>query len=158
MPFGHDSLTSESLTAATSHISPGGYFEIQDFSYPARCDDNTMTPDSAIVEWCNLTLKAAATAGRPLFPTSEYKNYLRDAGFEDIVETVHLWPTNRWPKDPRHKDIGSWCLANLEGGLEGITTAHFTRALGWTVPEVLALCARVRKELRDPKIHVYFPM
>lgn len=123
-----------------------------------RCDDKTLAPDSALVQWCELTVKAAANGGRPVFPTSEYKSYLRDAGFEDIVETVRVWPTNRWPKDPRHKEIGAWCLANLDVGVEGITIGHFTRNLGWTIDEVLTFCARLRKELRDPKIHAYFPM
>ena len=38
-------------------------------------------------------------------------------------------------------------------GLEGFTMAPFTRALGWSVEEVQVLCAKVRSEMLQRKIH-----
>jgi hypothetical protein len=28
------------------------------------------------------------------------------AGFENVVEVVWKWPTNRWPKDRKMKELG----------------------------------------------------
>lgn len=49
----------------------------------------------------------------------EYKRLMEDAGFLDVVEVVHKWPTNQWPKDPDMKELGMWNLENLLQGLQG---------------------------------------
>ncbi len=36
----------------------------------------------------------------------EYKNQMIEAGYENVVEKVHLWPGNRWPKDKKLKELG----------------------------------------------------
>lgn len=40
-------------------------------------------------------------------------------------------------------------------GLEGFSIGPFTRMLGWSFEELQVLLAGVRKELKDPNIHVY---
>ena len=52
---------------------------------------------------------------------------------------------------------GTWVHANLVAGLEAVTLYFFTSILGWSIDEVQALLALVRKDLEDPKIHAYFP-
>lgn len=41
-------------------------------------------------------------------------------------------------------------------GLEGFTYALFTRQLGYTQKEVEVICANIRKEMKDPKMHAMF--
>jgi hypothetical protein len=146
------------VQAAYNHLAPGGYLEIAEFCYPALCDDGTLKQDSVLSKWCDLCVEACEKQGRPLYSASAYRQFMADAGFEGLVEETRRWPTNRWPKDRLYKELGTWCLANLDGGLEGITMAHFTRGLGWRAEDVIAFCAMVRKEMRDPKIHAYWPM
>lgn len=51
------------------------------------------------------------------------------------------------------KTVGAWNLVQIEDGLEGFTMRLFTQLLGWKAEEVQVLLAKVRKDLRDPKIH-----
>jgi len=51
-----------------------------------------------------------------------------------------------------------WTLENADPQLEGISMAIFTRFHGWSKQEVEIFVVDVRKEMRDTKIHVYWPM
>jgi hypothetical protein len=53
---------------------------------------------------------------------------------------------------------GMWTLENFTTGLQGISLALFTRGLGWTAEELEVFLVDVRKDLRDTKIHAYYPM
>lgn len=146
------------VKVAYDNLEPGGYLEMQDMALPARSDDGTLSPDSFLSQWCDFCIEAGQNRGRPVFPVERYKDYLADAGFVDIVEVQRKWPTNTWPKDPRYKELGAWAYANIGGGLEGLSLAHFGRGLGWSEEETLAFCARTRKDLKDVRIHAYWPM
>ncbi|KAI8651835.1 hypothetical protein NCS55_01430100 [Fusarium keratoplasticum] len=87
------------IKVAFDNLEPGGYLELQDMSLPARSDGDTLHPDSQLSQWCKFCFEAGQNLGRPVFPTTEYKNYLAAAGFEDIVEVQRKWPTNAWPRD-----------------------------------------------------------
>jgi hypothetical protein len=86
------------------------------------------------------------------------KGMLEEAGFEGVVEKQYKWPINRWPRDPKFKELGLWTFACLDGGLEGLTLALYTRGLGMTQADTLKVCSEVRKDLQNPKIHGYFAM
>jgi SAM-dependent methyltransferase len=146
------------IKVAYDNLEPGGYLELQDMALPARSDDGTLDPKSYLAEWCDNCLKAGQNLGRPVFPVGEYKNYLADAGFEDIVEVQKKWPTNTWPRDRQFKELGAWAYANIAGGLEGLSLAHFTRGLGWSSAQTLAFCALTRRDLKDMRIHAYWPI
>lgn len=141
-----------------SHLEPGGYFEIHDMGMPIRCDDHTLSPDSNLSRWCDLIHEAAEKAGRPVWPTDKYATYLQEAGFEDVVEREFKWPMNSWPRDPAYKELGTWVLTNFHEILEGLTLAHFTRALGWSREDTLAFCAKVRADMKNTRIHSYWTM
>lgn len=80
------------------------------------------------------------------------------AGFTDVVEQTLVWPTNRWPKDKKLKEIGMWTHQNLENGLEALSTALFTRVLGWSKEELDLFLVGVREEMGDTKFHTYWDM
>ena len=141
-----------------SHLEPGGYFEIHDNLFPVLCDDGTLPVDSALVRWCNLMVEGAAKLGRSLNEAPNYAGWLSEAGFENVTTKLYKWPINRWPKDPKFKELGAWTLTAMDGGLEGLCLAVFTRALGWTQDETLAFCSAVRQDLRNPRYHGYWQM
>jgi hypothetical protein len=142
----------------SSNLEPGGYHEIQDLCLPTECDDGTMAVDGALHKWQLGLVEASKKLGRPLGNAREYKGFLEKAGFINVVEKKFKWPSNTWPKDPKYKTLGMWQLANAENGLEAWTLALYTRALGWSKEQVLTLCANVRKDIRNPKIHAYWNM
>lgn len=51
-----------------------------------------------------------------------------------------------------------WTHQNIEPGLEGLSMAIFTRALGWSKQETEVFLVDVRKDLKDTKIHSYWQM
>ena len=51
-----------------------------------------------------------------------------------------------------------WTYENISSGLEGLSAAVYTRVLGWTKPELDVFLAKVRKDMKDPRIHAYWPM
>jgi hypothetical protein len=51
-----------------------------------------------------------------------------------------------------------WNLENITSALHGLSSAIYTRILGWSPEELDVLLAKVRCELKDTSIHAYWPM
>jgi hypothetical protein len=47
---------------------------------------------------------------------------------------------------------------DLGNGASGLSMALFTRALGWSQAEVEMFLVDVRRQMRDPAIHGWWPM
>lgn len=104
-----------------------------------------------------LLRQACEIFGLPFQSIPALVDVMRDVGFVDIVSTKYKWPTNPWPKDPRHKLIGEWSLENMLAGVEAWYMRPFTGALGWKKEEVQVFMIDVRKDLKDRNIHAYIP-
>ena len=141
-----------------SNLEPGGYFEIQDNAFPIRCDDSSLTPDSALYRWSNFIIEASIKFQRPINVAQTYASLMREVGFENVVESQFKWPQNRWPRDRKHKEIGMFTQANVAEGLEGLSMALFTRGLEWSKEEVIVFASQVRKDIKDVRIHAYWSM
>ncbi|KAH7174524.1 S-adenosyl-L-methionine-dependent methyltransferase [Fusarium flagelliforme] len=139
------------------NLSPGGWMEVVDI-LPPTSDDGTMSPDTALYKWSNLLLEATEKIGRPFGGTAFYKSQMEDAGFKNVSLRVYKWPQNRWPKDKKYKELGSWTLENISSGLEAISSAIFTRVLGWSKPELDVFLTDVRKDIKNTSIHAYWPV
>lgn len=53
------------------------------------------------------------------------------------------------------KDLGRYHQINMIEGMEAYSLAIFTRVLGWSLAEIHAFFAEVRRELQDRSLHVY---
>jgi hypothetical protein len=140
------------------NLAPGGYVELQDIDVIMKSDDGTLTEDNALLKWNKLLNEAAIKLGGPFEKTDAFKNIMAEVGFTNIVTTRFKWPTNRWAKDKKYKELGAWSNENTSVALESLTIAPFTRAHGWSSEEVDVFLVDVRKDLNDPKIHAYWPM
>jgi hypothetical protein len=89
-----------------SALTPSSYLELADLCFPLQSDDGTLLPDSALYKWSALFLEAAEKAGRIINSAKYYKEQMESAGFVDVVETIYKWPTNKWPKDKKYKELG----------------------------------------------------
>jgi len=135
-------------------VTPGGWVEFQDYDLQWYSEDETLKPDSSLAKWLDLFYEGASKTGRDHRPGIKLEGWVRDAGFTEIYHQKFRLPVGRWPKDERLKMVGAWNLINCLEGIEGFTMGLFTRMLGWTAEEVQVLLAGVRKDLRNPKIHV----
>ncbi|KAH7146354.1 S-adenosyl-L-methionine-dependent methyltransferase [Dactylonectria macrodidyma] len=140
------------------NLTPGGWVEIQEVGCEMASDDNTVTKDTALFKWCRLLDEASAKLGRPFVKFDEMREHMANAGFTEIVDGRFKWPTNRWPKGKKFKELGAWNNENTVAALEALTLAPFTRGLGWSYEEVTLFLSDVRTELNDPKIHAYWPI
>ena len=138
------------------NVKPGGYLEMQDVAYPYASDDGTLSPSTALHGWCNLVVQACDKLDRSATVVKLYKQLMEEAGFVDVVEVVHKWPTNTWPKDPEFKELGAWQLTNYLEALQAVSMAPLSRGFGWSPAAVEVLLVDVRKDLKNRKIHAYW--
>ncbi|KAI1052459.1 hypothetical protein LB507_007711 [Fusarium sp. FIESC RH6] len=139
---------------AFRNLEPGGYIEVQDNVYPLASDDGTIH-GTDILTWSELMVKAANTTGRSITVASKFKSMLEDAGFIDIMEIKKRIHMNRWPRDLRYRELGTWSCYMLRRGLDGISMGLLTK-LGLTVDEVNVFLAEVRRDLISTEIHGYW--
>ncbi|KAH9235495.1 hypothetical protein K456DRAFT_1738015 [Colletotrichum gloeosporioides 23] len=138
------------------NLNPGGYLELNDIDAVPVSDDGTLTQDSAILKCADLCLKAMVIFGSPFQEFGRLEGVMKEIGFTDVQVHRFKWPTNSWPKDRKHKEIGAWNYENIAPNFDGFIMAPLTRALGWTKDDVVALAAEVCKELGDKSIHAYY--
>ena len=131
---------------------------MEDITLPVNSDDGTLPPDSFLVRMSHMTVEAGERLGRPMNLGGQYKAMFEAAGFVDVVQRPFKWPSNIWPRDKKFKEMGRWNLANIDGNLEGLTLVLFTHGLGLSPQETRALCEGARKEVRDVKVHAYWPV
>lgn len=67
----------------------------------------------ALGEW-NTRLAAGGTAiKRDFMSPKHYKQWMIEAGFQDVVEEPFYAPVNAWPLDPHDRAIGNWVCMDL---------------------------------------------
>lgn len=54
------------------------------------------------------------------------------------------------------KEVGAWNYLQITEGLEAFTYALFSRVLGYSQKEIDVVCAKIRKEMKDSRMHSYF--
>ena len=67
-------------------------------------------------------------------------------------------PIGPWPKDPQLKEIGGVQYHQELQAVDSYTPGIFSRVLGWTEEEIQVFIAKVKAEIKDPSIHLYFPV
>jgi hypothetical protein len=126
-----------------------------DLVFPYKCDDGTLKADSELAKLGDLFIDSSRALGRPLDVAPTYKGIMERVGFQNVTERRFKWPVGTWPRDKYYKEIGAGTLANLDGGIEGLVMALFTRGLKWSPEETLVFCSAVRKQMRDRNVHAY---
>ncbi|KAK3366151.1 S-adenosyl-L-methionine-dependent methyltransferase [Lasiosphaeria ovina] len=141
------------------HLNPGGWLEVQEFGTPTS-DDGTLAGTSLAAS-IEVVGGGAAKFGRGFVDVHSVKDMFAAAGFSaaGVVERRFYWPSNHaWPRDRRHKELGAWNNNNISNGLEAFMLAVGTRGLGWSADDIAVLAAKARADLKDRKIHAYWPM
>ena len=86
---------------------------MHDIDFVIHYDDETLPKDSALVKWYDLMNERGLIAGFPLDAIKRVPGIMRKAGFEDVVVAPIKYPTNRWPRYHKHKEIGLWVCENF---------------------------------------------
>jgi len=138
------------------NLKPGGWVEIQENeSYLASDDDPNLEMIPNTVKWVALCRKAASQFSKSIFLVSEQKQHLIDTGFCDVHDNMFKVPIGTWPAEPKLKEIGRYHREVFLLSLESYTVGLLGRVDGWSNDECQVIMADVRREIRDPKLHLY---
>jgi trans-aconitate methyltransferase len=146
------------MASIFSAIAPNGYFELQDICFPCQSPDGTLEGTS-LQQWQTLMVDGLRNLGGDFERVKEYRNYMRDAGFVDIVEKKYTWAIGPWIRGRKQKLQAWWWGQNFLDGIHGWSIGIITRGMGWTPAEVEALLVGVRNDAMNYKnIHAYVQM
>ncbi|RMY99281.1 hypothetical protein D0862_07196 [Hortaea werneckii] len=140
-------------------LQPGGWVENQEFDLTFACDDGTLPSDAACSRWVdlwNLGIEKFGLVGRCL--PEKMAEQMQNAGFINVQIVPRKMPIGTWPRDPDLRQSGLFALVGMLEGLSGLSQRVFTKALGWSVEEMELLLMDVRRELKNRRIHTYFPI
>jgi len=136
------------------NLAPGGYFELQDPTFPMKCDDGTLE-GTPLDDWNGHMVESMSRIGRNLKDGQNWGRYMREIGFEDVTEHRIYVPVNPWARGKKNKILGAISQQNLLEGVESMSTAAFTRILGWSPEKLAELLTGVRANLEDKGVHAY---
>lgn len=145
------------IKQAYNVLNPGCWLEMPDIQVPSDADDESLT-GTALEMWGNRQIEACSKIGIDTRCPSKYKQWMIDAGFEDVHEVRRKWPVGTWPKDKNLKELGRLNMINFLTGIEGFTLRLWTGILGMRYEQVMADLVQVKKDIMNPKIHAYWPM
>ncbi|KFY68284.1 hypothetical protein V496_01204 [Pseudogymnoascus sp. VKM F-4515 (FW-2607)] len=106
------------LQQAKRALKPGGYIELVEMHVIPTSPDNTLPPNSQIMEFYTTLADASREVGLDLSIAQKYGSMMTSAGFEDVVEEVFDLPIGDWMSDRRMKE-GGGVDANEGAGVFG---------------------------------------
>ncbi|KAK3045311.1 hypothetical protein LTS18_014060 [Coniosporium uncinatum] len=138
------------------HLKPGGWINQLEMSIQFKADDGSCPPDHTFSVWSKIMIDAGEIFGKTFQIADQCENYIREAGFEEIVSYRWKLPVGGWSSDPKLKELGRWNYLHCETGAEGWGLFLLTRVLNWSLEEAQVLIAKFRLALKDRKTHSYF--
>jgi SAM-dependent methyltransferase len=149
--------THKLLRNAFDHLEPGGWFELQEAAFWIESQDGT-TNGTAIETWNRNVIDGMRRMGTQPLIALQLRQMMVDAGFVDVQEKRIAAPINPWPKGEHQKVLGFMEMQNLLAVCHGIAMNVLVKIFGWSTEEVEVLLAKFRTEIKDRRIHGYFPM
>lgn len=89
---------------------------------------------------------------------TQMKAQMEAVGFTNISSRFVRVPIGTWPRDKQMKKSGLFSVVGLIDGLSGLSQRVFVNGLQWSIEEMEVLLMQVREDLRNRKIHAYWPM
>ncbi|KAJ5104432.1 hypothetical protein NUU61_001779 [Penicillium alfredii] len=140
------------------HIRPGGWIEQFELSPYIECDDDSLPADNIVRGWGPRFERAAEKSGRPLMIMNTFHESIQKAGFVDVHTKDYKWPIGPWPRDRQLKEAGLVNFHHWMGGMEGYglwLLTKFGDPVPWSNEEVQVYVAKVRREIANPRFHIY---
>ncbi|KAJ0426853.1 hypothetical protein BJY00DRAFT_297823 [Aspergillus carlsbadensis] len=125
---------------AYRHLLPGGWFEVRENDLQFFIDG--FGEDKEKEE--NLIAEAA----------EKQKAFMEAAGFTEVREEVYKILFGKWMQgEPWTPFIDSTYILHMRHGLECHTLRLFTKSLGWSLEDTMALIRQVQAEIVDEKLN-----
>lgn len=131
------------------NLRPGGWVEMQEYDAWIFSDDDSCDRAPRTMEWVSKLDEASALFGKRINVARFHRQWMEDAGFEDVQEQVFRIPIGPWAMNPVLKEIGRVELAHMQMSVDSHTPALFTRVWGYSHEEARALAEGVKKEFMN---------
>lgn len=95
------------VARAFEALVPGGYIEIKEFEFPLQFHDPDKAKGSALMTWSTNVVEGALELGIDLTIVDKISATLEETGFENIGESICVWPIGTWPKKKRRRILGT---------------------------------------------------
>ncbi|KAE9363223.1 S-adenosyl-L-methionine-dependent methyltransferase [Stipitochalara longipes BDJ] len=141
------------LAQAFNSLAPGGYLEMHDLIYPFSYIGPAPV-GSPVYRWNELCMEGSAKLGRPWTNVKNYKTWMEEIGYEDVVERTFYWPTNTWAKGQYLKQVGAFFHQDLLNGIEGMSL-KVIGCLGWSAEQIREFLVGVIRDINDPEMTAY---
>lgn len=140
-------------------LKPGGYFEHKESACLIVSDDGTVREGSAIDQWGKVFTEAGKKFGRSFSVVEDglQVKAMKEAGFDIVLVEDMKTPLGPWPADENQKQVGIYNRLAIEQDVEGFLMYMWTMVMGWSKEEIQVYAAHLRRELRSPNIHAYYP-
>ncbi|KAI1647030.1 S-adenosyl-L-methionine-dependent methyltransferase [Daldinia loculata] len=140
-------------------LKPGGYLESQESSCMITSDDGTVKDGSPLDQWSKVFSEAGKKTGRTFNVIEDdlQRKAMEAAGFEITYETDIKTALSGWPRDEKLRQIGLYTGLAVGQDIEGFLTFLWTMVMGWTPAEIQVYAAHLRRDMRSPNIHAYYP-
>lgn len=136
------------------YTKPGGWVEFQDFEMRWYTNTGVFKSGSPLDKWCTEIIEGVKSIGMEPEPGPKLEGWVRDAGFTKIKHQLFAIPTGTWPKNKKLKEIGAFDLVQFLDGMENISMRVLTSLRGYTREEVTVLLAKLKDDLRNPRLQV----
>ncbi|KAJ9130521.1 Methyltransferase domain-containing protein [Pleurostoma richardsiae] len=137
-----------------SNLKPGGWVEMQEYDAWIFSDDDSCDRATWTMEWVDKLDGASRMFGKQINVARFHKQWMIDAGFEDVKEIVHRIPIGPWTKDERLKELGRYERIHMQMSVDSHTPALFTRMLGYTNEQARILIEGVKREFRSKDLRL----
>ncbi|CAI4215852.1 unnamed protein product [Parascedosporium putredinis] len=114
------------------NLKPGGWVEIQEYDAWIYSDDDSFERAPWTKEWVEKLDEASLKFGRQINMAKYHKQWMIDAGFEDVVEEVKRIPIGKWAKDPALKELGKFELIHMQMSVDSHTPALLPESVAGT--------------------------
>ncbi|KAF4994238.1 hypothetical protein FDECE_13177 [Fusarium decemcellulare] len=134
---------------AMNNLKPGAWIEMQEYDAWIFSDDDSCARAPWTMEWVDKLDGASKMFGKQINVAKYHKQWMIDAGFEDVEERVYRIPIGPWAKDPALKELGRYELTHMQMSVESHTPALFTRVWNYSKDQVMVLMEGVKREFRS---------
>ncbi|OIW22902.1 S-adenosyl-L-methionine-dependent methyltransferase [Coniochaeta ligniaria NRRL 30616] len=132
-----------------THLKPGGWCEMQEYDAWIFSDDDSFERAPWTKSWVEKLDEASKMYGKQINVARKQKQWMIDAGFEDVTERVIRIPVGPWAKDPALKELGRFEQLHMQMSAASHTPALFTRVYSWSELQVQLLIEGVKREFRS---------
>lgn len=145
---------------AYTHVRPGGWAESLEIDIETRSENPEVQSDKNHVfrKWYQLFFECGRKTGRTfeIARDGRQEQYMRKAGFTDLVSKSWKVPIGGWPQDNKLKQVGFYNGAFIDQSIDGFAIFPIGEILGWSFDEVTVLVSEMKKAFREPRSMPYF--